>query len=98
MIILSSLPGALGCPGAVGADLAVAAAGGRGGEASPLLLLLEMGDDVLPEEADRVHDAVVRRPSGLEEEQDLIHPRRFVHLDRLDAVVRVADAKGAVID
>ncbi len=57
-----------------------------------------MRDDFFAEEADRVHDFFVRYVADLHEGQHLVDTRVFVHLDRLDTALRIADAKRAVFD
>jgi hypothetical protein len=54
---------------------------------------LEVGDDVLPEQAQCLHDLPMADWAHLEQGYDLVQPRRLVHLRVPDAVVGVTDAE-----
>ena len=55
-------------------------------------------NDVFPEQADRVHDVLVRNAAELHETQDLIDTRRLILFENADAGVRVPHTEHAAFD
>src|SRR5205823_14084703 len=60
---------------------------------NPLLLGLEMRDHLLAEQAHGVEHLLVRCWADGAEQDHLLDPERFVHLDEADALGRRADAE-----
>jgi hypothetical protein len=62
------------------------------------LRMAKIGNDVFAEQANRIHDVLVREAAELHEAQHLIDSRRLILFEDADAGVRVAHAKHATFD